>query len=219
MIYFSDATCQFPKQNGYRSMFFDLLSGLPHGELFAYDPSRGETRSLLKGLYFANGVALSKEQDYILVNETFRYRVRRFWLKGPKAGTSDLFAENLPGMVDGISTDSDGDYWVSIVAPRSGYMDYVQARPKLKKLFSHLPHPIWGGFPHYGMVLKLNKSGEIVESLQDPTGRVWSVTNAVPWKNFLFVGSLRAGAIAKLELSDLPSTSSALKEPGASSAQ
>jgi sugar lactone lactonase YvrE len=199
-IYFSDAS-RPPKQvRGYDSMFLDLLGGNAWGKLLVYDPISKETRTLLKDLYFANGVALSKDEDYVLVNETFRYRVHRFWLKGPKAGSDDIFADNLPGMPDGINRDSDGNYWVCLVAPRTAYMDYVQARPKLKKLFSHLPKFTWGRIERYGMVLKLDQSGAIVECLRDPSGKVWSVTNAVPWKHFLFLGSLRSNAIARYDL-------------------
>ena len=61
-----------------------------------YDPSTGKTDMLLDGLYFANGVALSADEDYILVNETSRYRITRYWLKGDKAGSSEIFADNPP---------------------------------------------------------------------------------------------------------------------------
>lgn len=37
---------------------------------------------LLKDLYFANGVALSKDESFVLVAETFQYRISRYWLKG-----------------------------------------------------------------------------------------------------------------------------------------
>lgn len=39
----------------------------------------------------------------------------RYWLKGPKQGTSDIFIDNLPGPPDGISIAEDGQtYWVTI---------------------------------------------------------------------------------------------------------
>lgn len=201
-VYFSEASRAHKLVSEYDTMFLDLLEGNPYGKLFVYDPVSKETRLLLKDLYFANGVALSKDEDYVLVNETFRYRVRRFWLKGPKAGTNDIFADNLPGMCDGINRDPEGNYWVSIVAPRTAYMDFVQARPRLKRFDSHLPRFMWGKIDHYGMVLKLDQSGTIIDCLRDPSGKVWTVTNTVPWKNFLFLGSLRGNAIARYDLSN-----------------
>ena len=40
-----------------------------------YDPATREAKVVLKGLYYANGVALSKEGDYVMVVETNRIRV------------------------------------------------------------------------------------------------------------------------------------------------
>ena len=202
-IYFSLATIQRGELNGYRNMFVDLLECHPYGQLLVYDPVKASTTSLLKGLFFANGVALSPDEDYVLVNESYRYRITRYWLKGPKAGTSDLFTDNLPGMPDGITRDPSGGYWVAIVVPRTAYMDFVQARPRLKKLFAHLPIVFWGRMRKYGMVLKLDESGRVTESLQDPSGWVTTVTNAVPWKNQLFLGSLQGKAVARYQLNQV----------------
>ena len=49
-------------------------------------------------MYFANGITLSKDEDFLLVQETFAYRTRRYWLKGPRKGTWDYFVELLPGV-------------------------------------------------------------------------------------------------------------------------
>lgn len=41
--------------------------------------------------------------------------LRRYWLQGPKAGSAELFMDNLPGPPDGISKAGDGtNYWVTI---------------------------------------------------------------------------------------------------------
>jgi hypothetical protein len=61
---------------------------------------------LLKDLYFANGVALSANEDFVLVNETYRYRISRYWLKGEQAGTQDVFIDNLPGLPDNLQADA-----------------------------------------------------------------------------------------------------------------
>jgi hypothetical protein len=39
----------------------------------------------------------------------------RYWLKGPKAGSYDVFYDKLPGPPDGISRSTDGqNYWITI---------------------------------------------------------------------------------------------------------
>ena len=41
------------------------------------------------------------------------YRIQKYWLKGPKAGTSEIIMDNLPGFPDNISSNGKGIYWVA----------------------------------------------------------------------------------------------------------
>jgi sugar lactone lactonase YvrE len=199
-IYFSDASNKYNKLSGMHSYEFDFLEGKAHGTLNVYDPATKETKCLLQGLYFANGVALSKEEDFVLVCESSRYRIRRFWLKGPKAGTNDIFIDNLPGLPDGITRDPKDGYWIAIPALRTKYIDLVQSSAHLKNFAGHFPAEIWRSTKHYGLVLRMNDAGEITESLHDPKGhRFYFVTNVVPWKNYLFLGTLDGNSIARVE--------------------
>ncbi len=195
-IYFTEATTERPGKSTDRAMVLDLLEEVPHGSLFVYDPKTKETTTLLNDLYFANGVAVSKDNSYVLVSETFRYRVRRYWLTGPKAGTSEVFADNLPGLPDGITTGLNDEYWVALVFPRNAWMDFAERRPKVKELLVYLPRRLWAGYPHHGWVLRLDLNGKITDDLEDPSGHVWSITNAVPWRDSLLLGSLRTKSIA-----------------------
>src|SRR5688572_31973706 len=54
-----------------------LLEHQPNGRLMAMDPKTLKPRTLLRGIYFANGVAVSPDQSFVLVAETGRYRIRR----------------------------------------------------------------------------------------------------------------------------------------------
>ena len=36
------------------------------------------------------------------------YRIQKYWLKGDKAGTSEIFVENLPGFPDNVSSNEEG---------------------------------------------------------------------------------------------------------------
>jgi sugar lactone lactonase YvrE len=42
------------------------------------------------GIWFANGVALSRDESFIVVAETFGCRLLRHWLKGEKAGSTEV---------------------------------------------------------------------------------------------------------------------------------
>ena len=83
-IYFTDASSKFPLTN----FTADILEHGPNGRFFAYNPKTKTTRTLMRDLCFANGVAISPDQSFALVVETGSYRLHRFWLKGAKQGKS-----------------------------------------------------------------------------------------------------------------------------------
>ena len=77
-IYFTDASNRWAIEN-YRA---DIIEHRPYGRLIAYNPKTKEVKVILDGLYFANGVAVSPDQSYILVNETSEYRIQKVWKIG-----------------------------------------------------------------------------------------------------------------------------------------
>lgn len=86
----------------------------PSGRLFHYNRATKQNTVLLDQLYFANGVALSPNEDFVVVAETAPSRLMRYYLKGNKAGQSDVFIDRMPGMPDNLTPDSDG-LWVPLV--------------------------------------------------------------------------------------------------------
>jgi sugar lactone lactonase YvrE len=52
--------------------------------LLEYDPATRETRCLVNGLYFANGVSLAADGTYLVYAETFTNSVAKLWLLGDK---------------------------------------------------------------------------------------------------------------------------------------
>ena len=61
----------------------------------------------------------------------------RYYLSGPKAGTTDIFADNLLGLPDNITPARSGGYWVGCGASRhTGLMDYLGRSPWLKNLIT-----------------------------------------------------------------------------------
>ncbi len=196
-IYFSDASSRFNQPD----YLLDLLEAKPWGRLLAYDPATGVTRVLLKDLYFANGVAISTHEDFVLVNETYRYRITRYWLKGPKAGTHDMFIDNLPGLPDGVSSNRQGTFWVALATPRKPSVDNMHSKPWLKNLIAKLPRALWPKPDRYGFVLALDEEGQITRSLHDPKGEhLEMITSAQEHEGYLYLGSLHNDRIGKLAL-------------------
>lgn len=196
-IYFSDASSRFAQPD----YLLDLLEARPHGRLLSYNPGSGETRVLLKDLYFANGVALSANEDFVLVNETYRYRISRYWLKGEKAGSQDVFIDNLPGLPDNLQGDRAGTFWVALPTPRKADADFLHRHPWLKAQLAKLPRALWPKAIPYGFAIALNEQGEIVRSLHDTSGtHLRMVTSVKPVGDYLYFGSLDNDRIGRLKI-------------------
>ena len=198
-IYFSDAS----DTHGVHDYMYDLLEARPHGRLLVHDPSTGTTEVLLDDLYFANGVALSSNEDFVLVNETYRYRITRYWLTGEKGGTSEIFIDNLPGFPDGVSSNGRGTFWVALFTVRNPIADWLHPHPTLKSMMAAMPRFTWPGPKPYGLVLALDEEGRIVRSLHDPEGDViHPVTSAEEHEGHLYLGTLTGPVLGRLPLEE-----------------
>ena len=197
IIYFTDASSKY----GLDDDLYGLLESKPYGRFLSYDPATGEVKVLLKDLYFANGVALSANEDFVLINETYRYRITRYWLKGPDAGTHEIFVDNLPGFPDNISASQKGTFWVALFTIRNEAADKLHPLPSRKNLLSKLPPAIWPKPNGYGLVLELDAQGNIIQSLHDPTGNhLKEITSAQEYGDYLYLGSLHNDRIGKYKL-------------------
>jgi sugar lactone lactonase YvrE len=155
----------------------------------------------LQNLYFANGVALSSKEDFVLVNETYRYRIVRYWLKGPRAGEHEVFIDNLPGFPDNISSTRRGTFWLALFTVRNPTVDALHPYPFLKAQLAKLPKSLWPKPKPYGLVLALDEEGRITRSLHDPTGQLLrEITSAREYRGHLYLGSLHNDRIGRYAL-------------------
>lgn len=166
----------------------DLLEGQTTGRLLVRSPS-GDLRTLVGDLQFANGVALDAAQESVFFAETGRYRVSRYWLKGDKAGQTDVFLDNLPGFPDNLSFD-DGILWVALASPRQGIVDLMHPKPWLRSLAFRLPDALKPKPLRHGIILGYDNEGTLIHNLQDSTGTVAITTSARFSDGRLFIGGL-----------------------------
>lgn len=187
-VYLSDASTKYPIGED----LSDLVEHRPNGRLLAHDLGTGSTRVLLDGLHFANGVTLSPEQDYLLVAESGVYRVLRLWLQGPRAGQREVFADNLPGSPDNITTSPEGLYWVALPGgPQArAATDPLMPHPLLRRALMRAPRSLRERIPKVGYVLALNPDGQILLTLQDPNGSKYPfITSVLEHEGTLYLGS------------------------------
>jgi len=210
-IYFSDASKFGPVYTGHGhydgiiGSLYESLEGQKTGRIIEYDIATGSAKVILDGLWFANGVALSKDQSYLVVSETFGRNLHRIWLTGPKAGKSEIVAENLPFLIDSISPASDGGFWLAFVNKElSSINSFLDHYPALKTLAARLPPSVLlntAGVKPYGAVGKADKDGKIVECLQDPEAQSFGgVTSIKEHNGKLYLGSLANSFIGVYDL-------------------
>jgi sugar lactone lactonase YvrE len=198
-IYFTDASSKWNQGN----YILDLLETRPYGQFLVYDPADKTTTTLIDKMYFSNGVAVSQHEDFVLINETWRYRVIRYWLKGQKAGSHDIFIDNLPGFPDGISANRNGRFWLAIVTLRLPDVDRMHPRPWLKNLSAKLPDWLKPRPIDYGFILGLDEDGNIITSLHDPTGaNLREITSVEEHDGYLYIGSLSNDRIGRFSLNE-----------------
>lgn len=195
LIYFTDSSHRF----GPRKSTYDLMEHRPNGRLLVYDPGTGETQRLMGELYHPNGIAISADQTYLLVAETGRYRVLRYYLGGGQAGESQVFIDNLPGFPDGISAVSPDLFWLALVSPRLENVDQILLpRPFLRDVIMRLPDAALPEPENHGFVLGLSNQAEVLHNLQDPSGGFAQISSVLERDGYLYLDSLAEDALGRI---------------------
>ncbi|WIA23563.1 hypothetical protein OEZ85_000288 [Tetradesmus obliquus] len=206
-IYFTSCSDIVPARNSegfydtFKAWTLGMAQGLPQGRLLMYDPATKETVVLAKGFYYANGVALSADESYLVMAETDRIRLLKYWLEGPKAGTYEPLAENLPGPPDGVSTAPDGSFWVGLVSPIPPIAKLLRD-PTIRALYVWLPTWLRPSLKKWGAVVKISgNDGSVLDFLMDPTGsHVSTVSAALEHGGKLFLGNLAGNHVSYVDL-------------------
>jgi len=196
-IYFTEASKKFPM-----SQFTnDLLEHQPNGRLLALDPQSRRPRTILRDVYFANGVAVSPDQTFVLVAETGKYRIRRVWIREPKIGMNDIFIDNLPGFPDGISSNRRDRFWLAVVAPRQAMFDRMLPYPFVRKMVVRMPKFLQPAPQRYSFVLALDPQGRVIENLQNGSPDCYAeIANVVEHNGTLYFGSIGEDTVGRFPL-------------------
>lgn len=213
-IYFTDASRRFgPKDWGgtFNASVLDILEHSATGRVLEFDPATGATRTVMRDLSFANGLALSVDEKSLFVAETGEYRV---WKVDPSA--ADLSAKasvagtpqarvilaNLPGYPDNLMRGMDGRIWLGFTKPRGAAVDKMAGTPFLRKVTYRLPKSLWPVPPAYGHVFAFDEDGRVVADMQDPAGAYPETTGVTETADRLYIQSLHAPSLGWMAKSD-----------------
>jgi hypothetical protein len=225
-IYWSDGS-----STGTIEKMWPEALGHPTGRLLKYEPSKNKTTVLLNNIHFANGVQLSVNEDFVVVGESVTCQVKRYYLKGPKKGQSDIFVSGLPGIPDNIRSNGKGGFYVTLFHPRieTGLEGNPLARKFLARslyLFDYITTRLYNTFPSEftkwlnqlillatevrhdvpgsnGFVVELNEKGEIIRSLQSTNGALHGISQVTVGEKFTYFASPGDVKIWYIETKDL----------------
>ncbi|GMY11114.1 protein STRICTOSIDINE SYNTHASE-LIKE 5-like [Fagus crenata] len=199
MIYFTDASYKYSLSK----FIWDILEGKPHGRLMSYDPATKTTKVLVRNLYFANGVAVTPDQNYVIYCETPVRRCRKYHIQGKEKGRVENFIDYLPGMPDNIRYDGEGQYWIGLAMAPSLQWDLAFRYPFIRKVLLIMEKYI--GRPHMeknGGVMAVDMEGKPLAHYYDPGLAL--VSSGMKIGNHLYCGSVFYPYIIRLDLNQYP---------------
>ena len=206
IVYFSESSARFgARQSGgtYEASLLDIFEHGGHGRVIEFDPATGSTRVLLDGLNFANGIAISENQAYLMISETGHYRILRHWLEGPKVGQTESVLENLPGFPDNINNGNNQRFWVGLIAPRNDMLDHLSDRPLLRKIVQRLPAAFRPKAALSSHVIAITGDGVVLENLHDSDARFPMLTGVLETRDSLYLTALFGSNLPRLDKRDL----------------
>jgi sugar lactone lactonase YvrE len=206
-IYFSDASRRFaPKDWGgtFESSILDIMEQSSTGRILEYDPAKKITRVVAKGFSFANGVALSRDEQWLFVSETGKYRIWKISVNlrdldiASDSKLAKIVFDNLPGYPDNLMRGMDGKIWAGLVKPRNPSLDKMMPSSFKRKLSMRLPRALWPVPKPYSHVFAFTEDGTVVADLQDPKGAYPEATGVTETKDRLYIQSLHAKGLGWL---------------------
>lgn len=198
-IYFSDASRRFaPAKWGgtFEAAVLDIIEQRSTGRILEHDPASGRTRVVVRGLSFANGVALSEDERHLFVAETGKYRIWKVAVDaqdldaGAGSPQATVLFDNLPGYPDNLMRGAEGRIWVGFSGPRSPAVDDMAGQPFLRALTLRLPRALWPVPKAYGHVFAFDEGGRVVADLQDPGGTYPETTGVTETADRLYIQNL-----------------------------
>lgn len=195
-IYFSNASNKFVVDE----YLYDLLEGIPHGAVYEFDRATKKITKIISDLSFANGIAISEKEDFLVINETYKYKIRKFYLKGENKGREEIFLETTPGFPDNITSNGKGEFCLALYTVRNSLLDIIHPFESITKQYSKLPKFLWPKPKPYGFIAILNEKGEFLRTYQDTSGKIAKgITSCIEEKGFYYIGFLHEEKILKLK--------------------
>ena len=195
-IYFSDSSQRYSLTN----IQTDIIEHIATGRLLRRNLD-GSVEVLLENMQFANGVVLASDESFVLVAETGGSKINRVWLQGAKAGESEIFADNLPGLPDNLSLGSDGLIWVAMPSAADFRLKIIHRLPFIiRRLVARISEALQIAEMRNVLVMAFNTDGQCVHFVEGDPLRFHLVTGVREHHGKLYVGSVEENAVAVMAI-------------------
>lgn len=159
-----------------RDYLLCVLTGDSTGRLLKYDPIKKNVIVLKHSIPFPNGVALSDDNTFLVYAETGSCRIIKYWLRGPMAGSTAVFAD-LPGYPDNIRRNSRGEFWVAINREKIDLNTQVFKTTVVTQTTTV-------------MAIKLSREGKVMEVLWNGSDDTFVPSEASEHNGTIWIGSV-----------------------------
>ncbi len=204
-VYFSNSTDRFdPETMGGTkpTSVLAIWEQSDAGYVARIDPD-GAVEKIAEGFVYTNGVALSPNEDFLLIAETGRARVHRLWLAGERAGEQEVLLDNLPGYPDNIEPMGDGTFWIAFASPRVP-AEALMPYPFLRKVIWRLGPMVRPAPIEEGHMIEIDMQGRVLRSVQDPDGVLGITTGGRIVGDDFYVMTLDSLGFGRMPVSALP---------------
>ena len=202
-------------QTGPDDWVVDLMQKNASGLLIRYDPAADTAEVLARKLAYPAGVVVTPDDNHLLYSESWAHTLTFCDRDG---GARRKVVRNFPGYPSRLAPDGQGGYWVCLLGARTHLVELVLSdtdfrssmmaeidpahwiAPSLRATGSY-KEPLQGGGikklgvvkawtppRSYGLVVRINRDGDVIESLHSRVGGAChGVTSVLPHVDGLYV--------------------------------
>lgn len=151
----------------------DLMQKNRAGRVIACGPALDAPRTLMRGLDYPHGLAVSADGRFLWLTESWSHRVSRAAIDGPALGPAEVVIRNLPGYPARLGRAAAGGFWLSLFALRTHLIEFVlredDFRDEMMRTIA----------PEYWIAPALATEGDALEPMQ--SGSIKALGIQKPW--------------------------------------